>query len=144
MSRSVTILLSSFLLVFLACSDGGDPVSPGDGNDGGDTTAVAFAGDVLPILTSSCAFVGCHASETHSGNLVLDGANAYANLVGVASFNYPPGVRVTAGDPDASVLYQKLLGNPSFDARMPLGGAPLAGADLAKIREWIEEGAKND
>ena len=147
MRRTVPILSSLFLVFALACSDGGDPVSPGDGDGGGgggDTTAVTFAADILPIFTASCASVGCHASQTQSGGLALDGANAYGDLVGVTSANYAPGVRVTPGDPDASVLYQKLLGDQSVGARMPLGGSPLAAGVIEKVREWIEEGAKSD
>lgn len=148
MKRTVPILSFLFLLFALACSDGGDPVSPGGGNDGGDdgpdTTAVSFADDVLPILTSTCASASCHAPQTRSGGLALGGADAYDDLVGVTSAGYGPAVRVVPGDPSASVLYQKLLGNASFGARMPLGGSPLSDDALDSIREWIEEGANDD
>lgn len=150
MKHPVPILSLLFLLSALACSDGGDPVSPGNGNpsgggDGGnDSTQVSFSADVLPILTASCASVGCHGAGSRSGDLSLDAGDAYGESVGAVSFGYAPALRIAAGDPSGSVLYQKLVGNPSFGVRMPYGGAPLAADEIATIRAWIEQGARDD
>ena len=57
-------------------------------------------------------------------------------------------LRVKPGQPGESYLISKLSGTHlnagGSGARMPLGGAPLDAATLAKIKLWIDAGAKND
>jgi mono/diheme cytochrome c family protein len=122
------------ILASFGCSDRGDPVAP-DGGDPEPTPSVSYQDDVQPIWITNCA--SCHGAN---GGLTLAGAGSRANLVGVVSASYAPAVRVVPDDPAASVLYQKLVGNPEFGDRMPLGGA-LSSADLTTVRTWIEEGA---
>ncbi len=80
----------------------------------------------------------CH-GDAPSGGLSLAG-NAYDRLVGVPStINGQP--RVIPGDPDGSLLYQKLARTPPADGGIPMppGGAIPADA-LALVRQWIEQG----
>ena len=50
---------------------------------------------------------------------------------------------VVPGNPDASELYTRLLGDTAEGAQMPLGQAPLDSEAIATIRRWIEAGAQN-
>jgi hypothetical protein len=115
------------------------------------TPQVRFAQDVLPIFTNNgaktCAQSGCHSgsSATFSGGQNLEAANAYANIVNVASTEKPTLKRVQPGDGDASYLYQKIKGEPGIaGARMPLAGGPLDDDDIDRIELWINQGALNN
>jgi hypothetical protein len=80
--------------------------------------------------------------------------SAYANLVNVpvgVPSAAPGWVRVKPHLPDSSMLVVKLAastttaklpGGASYGARMPMGFAALAPADLAIVRKWIEDGAE--
>ena len=50
------------------------------------------------------------------------------------------GPAVVAGDPDASLLIARVVGEKG--ARMPLAGAPLTTAEVTVLRQWIGEGAE--
>jgi hypothetical protein len=55
-------------------------------------------------------------------------------------------MRVVAGNPDASYLVMKLegthLANGGSGGQMPFGAPPLPPEQIAKVRQWIAEGAK--
>jgi hypothetical protein len=99
---------------------------------------VNYEEHIQPIFDRSCVTSGCHNSDK-AGGLDLSSGKSYSNLVNVPSQNYPPFLRVKAGSPDSSVLYNKLVGNPDFGERMPVGGNPLPQEELDLIRRWIEE-----
>ena len=98
------------------------------------------------ILTPACVF--CHTDEgrTPTGGLNLKAGAAYASLVGVASTGKPGAVRVIAGNPSGSYLVQKLEGAADIvGLRMPRNGPPfLSDAQVALIRQWIQNGAPNN
>ena len=48
---------------------------------------------------------------------------------------------VIPGQPDASELYLRLLGDTDTGSQMPLGQEPLDAETIATIRSWIESGA---
>ena len=48
---------------------------------------------------------------------------------------------VIPGQPDASELYMRLLGDTDRGSQMPLGQEPLDPEEIATIRRWIEAGA---
>lgn len=118
-------------ILFAACGD-----SDKDG-------IVTFSGDVQPIFTSICAVTGCHV-EGHETGLDLREDHSYALLVDVGSEHYPPMKRVVPGEPDSSVLYLKVSGDPITGDRMPLGGPALSARQIDHIRTWILEGAQDD
>ncbi len=96
---------------------------------------VSFAVDVAPVLAEHC--VGCHGTERPRENFsvftferLLAGGDA--------------GAAVTPGKPGESLLIQKLEGTAAEGQRMPLNKPALDTAVIAKIRKWIEEGAKFD
>lgn len=97
------------------------------------TTADAtpsFAKDVAPILEKNC--LGCHSSATHKGGLVLD---SYEALMKGGS----DGKVIVARDARNSLLLEMIDGE--VDPQMPLKSDPLAQADIAVIRSWINAGA---
>ena len=88
---------------------------------------VSFQSDIQPIFTSSCAT--CH--DQNRDPDLRDG-NAFAALM---AGNY-----IVVGNADNSELFNKLpgIGHP-VDVGFNLGAD-----DIALIRAWINEGAKNN
>ncbi len=128
---------------------------------------VSFSKQVFPIVQASgCGSVTCHfdkqAPQTHFTDYTT-AATTYAAWLHGASFNHcpadgsnvgisvpPPGLgRVTPGDPDGSLLVQKLVEPRDacglFHGRMPPPPWPrVADADIELIRTWIREGAREN
>jgi hypothetical protein len=102
------------------------------------------------IFTPRCATQICHSRQTMAGGLVLEGDEAFANLVGAQSSNAAARAagmpRVDPFDPDNSFLVMKLVGPPgsAFGVRMPLVGNPLSQEEIDLIRSWILAGATDD
>lgn len=128
-----TTLMGVVALAFFAgCSDD-DPVRPRP--DG----PVSFSSEIQPIFNARCAVPGCHVQPSPTGNCDLTAGQSYANIVNVPTQIYVPGVRVTPGDPDNSVLYQLVeMGT------MPANGGALQPSQITLIRKWIEEGAESN
>ena len=133
-----------------ACGSDGptDPgVIDGGGNDGGDTRTVkddpSFASDIFEIFTRR----GCTGSQCHGGGqgglTMTSASGAYGALVDVASPNSGE-TRVIPGNAADSYLVKKLEGTATVGQRMPLGGGPLDDIDLQNIKNWINQGAKNN
>ena len=97
----------------------------------------------------------CHTSDTGAAKLNLLGKDAaYKSLVGVPAMDTlcaGMGSRVVAGNPDMSLLVNKLAGTQSCGDRMPPGGLQVNGqtvdlpaAQLDALRAWIMAGAPNN
>jgi hypothetical protein len=98
------------------------------------------------IFTPRCAMPTCHDSASNMGDLVLEPATSFQELVDVMPFNINARnaglLRVDPGNPDDSFLVIKLEGPPiEFGFRMPLTGDPLSAEDIQLIRDWITAGA---
>ena len=110
--------------------------------------AVTLSGDVQPIFTANCAFSGCHAGSSPALGQNLSAGQAYASIVNVTSQEVPALKRVLPSSPDSSYLVHKIEGTQGSvggsGGRMPLGGAPLTGEEIATIRAWIAAGAPNN
>jgi len=112
--------------------------------------AVASVGTIERMFTrAGCASApSCHGAG--AGGLTLAPGSTYANLVGAPPANEVAQgaglLRVAPGDPDRSFLLAKLEGHlrDGEGARMPLYGAPLPAAKIARVRRWIEAGAPPD
>lgn len=104
---------------------------------------VSFSSDIVPLLKSRC--VMCHMPGAELGELALHPRGGHSNLVGVPSTQSTL-MRVEPGQPEASYLYLKLVGNHSeaggYGERMPFGESPLGDTELELIRRWIESGAE--
>jgi hypothetical protein len=96
---------------------------------------VSYQQDVLPILEANCH--GCHGPADAGGGLEM---TTFANLLGGGESGTPA---VVPGDPDASYLIQQIAPRRG-QARMPKDQPPLAAAEVALIRRWIEQGAIDD
>jgi hypothetical protein len=89
-----------------------------------------------------------HAGASPSGGLDLSSeSTAFHNLTSGSSAesgcNEP---YVVSGDPNSSLLFQKVVGGASLPsacgAQMPAGGAPpLGSTDVMTIQSWIQGGA---
>lgn len=131
----VTSMRRELLLLGLtACPGGPEPVGE--------------FGPTYELFEGTC--VVCHGT-LQLGELDLSTADlAYDQLVGVGSVTEecgPPHIRVIAGDPDGSLLYQKLADTmicgeamPSHEGDGP-GPPPFDDRELAVVREWIAAGA---
>lgn len=101
----------------------------------------AFQGIVADIFLPRCATPGCHRGETPAGELNLTEDKAYDSLVGAHAHRRPERLLVDPGNPEGSYLVERLV--PEGDTPvMPMGGSALPPEDLARIREWIRDGAK--
>jgi hypothetical protein len=92
---------------------------------------IDFKRQIEPIFARSC--YQCHSAKKAMGQLRLDGKESA--LKGGLS-----GAAIIPGDSKRSLLVKRILGEGN-EARMPMGGAPLKPAEIARIRRWIDEGA---
>ena len=97
---------------------------------------VSYHGQIRPILQANCQ--GCHQPAKAEGGYVM---TEVAKMLG-AGDSAAPGI--VPGKPDASVLVAQITPDASGAAEMPKNAKPLAAADVALIRRWIAEGARDD
>jgi mono/diheme cytochrome c family protein len=88
---------------------------------------VDFVRDIQPIFATSCA--GCHGAKKQAAGLRLDSPKIALAKV------------IKPGNAAASELYRRVAGL-SEQARMPMGGKPLAPEQIGLIKLWIEQGAE--
>ena len=122
-------------------------VSPCVPATGACTGGVCFDVDIQPILSSNCAFSGCHAGTSPAQGQNLSDGVAYANIVCVAANERPGMMRVRSFEPDSSYLVHKIQGTQGdvggSGGQMPLGRTPLSQQQISLIRAWITQGARN-
>lgn len=95
---------------------------------------ISYGQTVDPLFQSSCAFSGCHDSQTRAGNYSME---SWYDVVGS-----DPGV-VLAGDTVNSRLVWRIEGKNNL-VRMPLDRPPLNTNQINGLKKWIKEGAKNN
>ena len=93
---------------------------------------IDFATQIQPILVAKCA--GCHGEKKAAAKLRLDSADQ------ITAFEEKDHLLV-AGKPDESELYQRLVLPADDKKRMPKGPDALPEAEIALIKQWIEQGA---
>jgi len=106
---------------------------------------ISFKEDVYPIVKNNC--LPCHAEDNFNpSELSLD---TY-ELMKQGGQNGPTWV---AGDSKKSILVQKLMEEPPFDARMPLNSKRkikegkakwLTDEEIKLIADWVDQGAKDN
>lgn len=99
---------------------------------------VSYKEDVLPIFQKRCA--RCHGAEDEEGEVVAEVSLIlinYERLMMGSEF----GPVITAGDPADSWLLEMIT-----EGDMPPEGEgdKVPEEEIAVIRQWIEEGAKNN
>ncbi len=93
---------------------------------------VDFVTQILPIFQARC--VECHGADEPEAELRLDvraglfGPDAYAEMV-------------IPGNPDDSLVYQRIVLPADDPDIMPAEGDPLTKAQIALVKQWIEQGA---
>lgn len=101
--------------------------------DAAGPSTVSFSADVMPLLTA-CSGMGCHSMPQMF--FLSPGRTGCASATEQRF--------VVAGDPDASYVIHKLEGREICGMRMPRGRTPLTTEQIATIRTWIAEGARNN
>lgn len=94
--------------------------------------AVDFVKDVQPIFEAKC--LECHNPNKVKGKLLMDTA---ANLLKGGD----TGAGFVAGQPDKSLIVERIVLPEDHDDIMPPKGGPLAANEVAVIKQWIAEGA---
>ena len=120
--------LALLLAVLLIAGCGSRTAGPASGD-------VSFSRQALPIFSQTC--MPCHAGGTAAkGKYDVTG---YAGVMGNGSDSIPD---VIPGNADSSTLYRRV--NGTVPPQMPKGRPPLSAAQLATIKKWIDQGAKNN
>ncbi len=134
-------MLLVFVIVITSCDSDDNPADPPDqiGNRGFSSEQVA------EVIVNSCAVDGCHAGNQPQNGLSLEN---YENLIKGSSNRPLPSGGTYGGDvvvpfsSEKSLLYQMISGrvNPS----MPFNRSALSDQDMQTIKDWIDEGAKDE
>lgn len=97
---------------------------------------VSFFRQVLPIFRQkNCT--GCHQPAKQGGEYVM---TDFATLLKGGESG---SAAIVPGQPDKSYLIEQIT-PAGGKAEMPKDAPPLTGAEVALIRRWIEQGAKDD
>ncbi len=149
---TATLVLGVVMMALgTACPGNLDGASPVQGPDAEDLpedppegAAVSFSEDVLPILTSACA-------DCHRDGGIADQAGIALRLVEDLALDMLLNNNsvqdeslgfVKPGDSASSLMFLKISSaTPPVGSRMPFQGAPLSDAQIATIRDWIDQGA---
>ncbi|HHK42501.1 MAG TPA: hypothetical protein ENJ50_08790, partial [Planctomycetaceae bacterium] len=128
-----TLLVISFILPQTVAAQDPLPVA-----DGSKLESVSFTRDILPILRKKC--LACHNQSDKEGELVLES-------VATIRKGGDSGPAVVASKPDESLLF--VLARHADEPIMPpedndVGASDLTPDELARLRRWIELGAKED
>jgi len=103
----------------------------------------SFANVVQEIFNrKGCTASPCHGSSQQEG-LDLRSGSSYANLVNVAA-SQTAGTRVIPGNANGSYIIVKVEGRQTVGTRMPQTGSNLDNIDLTNLKNWINQGAKNN
>jgi hypothetical protein len=113
------------------------------------TTQVSFSQNIVVILGTHCAVVGCHVPGSPPNGLIMTPNQAYSNLVGVSAVEEPAYLRVDPGNASDSLIYLKTSAY-STGVAPPGGYLPmpppvtmdqLSAAELQVLVDWINQGA---
>lgn len=96
---------------------------------------VSFYQDIRPIFQANC--VGCHQPSKNNGDYVM---TDFQRLLAGGE----DAIAIVPGKPDESHLIEEITPDADGDAEMPKKNDPLHEIEIALIRRWIEEGAKDD
>src|SRR6267142_1967470 len=96
--------------------------------------AVSFTNDIAPIFAKKC--IACQGERRAKGKFQL---HTYKALTKGKKGD----AVIAAGKPDESELFKVLISKDE-DNRMPQNDDPLPAAQIALIKQWIQEGAKFD
>lgn len=127
--------------------DGATGVGDGDPNGTPSDEMISFKEQIQPIFTVNCA--GCHspggAADLAGIRLTLTNDVSYDLLVNQQSVQDPSFTFVVPGEAESSLLLLKVSSDdPPIGDRMPRFAPPLTAAEIALIRDWINQGAPDN
>ena len=99
---------------------------------------VSFKGDIQPILAQSC--LECHSAGGagyEKSSLLM---SSYEDLMKGTRF----GAIIKPGDTLTSALIMLVEGRADPSIRMPHHKDPLSKEQIGMLRNWVEQGAKNN
>jgi WD40 repeat protein/mono/diheme cytochrome c family protein len=97
---------------------------------------ISYYKDVRPIVLQHCQ--GCHQPALAKGGYVMTG---YADLFKKTDNDLSG---IVPGKLAESEVYQQIIQQKGEKPAMPRGKDPLSGREVAIIKKWIEQGAKDD
>jgi len=136
--RALIFMTIAFSMLFLIRCGTENTLDSNGNTDGLQST---FSSINSEVIQKQCAVSGCHGGGSASAGLSLASDVAYDNLVNVTSTENPSLKRVNPGNSAQSYLIFKLNGDGT--SVMPPSGA-LSSVIISTIRQWIDNGAKND
>lgn len=92
-------------------------------------TVISFNQTIMPLLVANCNFSGCHGNGSRAGRVELSSFDSVRK-------------HVVVYQPEKSLLYTSMI-KPDELRRMPPAG-PLHAYKLTWVRNWIEQGARNN
>jgi uncharacterized membrane protein len=95
--------------------------------------SIYFSKDVLDLITSSCAYTGCHNAASAKDGVIL---NNYTNIIRYG--------KVKPGKASESALYQVITTTSAKNIMPPPPAAKLSASQIAIIQKWINQGAQNN
>ena len=98
-----------------------------------ESSQVAFARDILPILSQKCVL--CHGPDEQESGLRLD------TEIGSRSECDSGAHAIVPGDTDSSELLRRVSSSDP-DERMPPDGDPLTPGEIKLLRNWISNGGR--
>jgi mono/diheme cytochrome c family protein len=99
---------------------------------------VSYAKEVQPILTKNCS--ECHSPGQQGFTVSGLNTTSYAALMKGGRY----GPLVKPGDAFTSALNMLVEGRVDKSIRMPHGRGKLSNEDIAVLKAWVNEGAKNN
>jgi len=138
---------AAILCLMLGACSGSDATGPDDDSNGSGVRqpiADPSFSQVIQALFEdrSCTAANCHGSGQSAG-LDLRAGNSYGSLVNQPAQSEAGKIRVIPGNAQDSYIVIKVEGRQAVGSRMPVGGA-LDAVDITNIRNWINQGAKNN
>ena len=96
---------------------------------------ISYSKHVDPLFQKRCALSGCHAGSSSQAGLDLF-TPSYSSII-----NHQPRL-VNPGSSTNSLLAQRIDGR--LPPQLPYMSQPLTATQIAGIKKWIDEGAKNN
>lgn len=135
-----TFISASFISILsFSCKHPVQPPITGPGDTSHHTTqppcspdSVYFSQQVLPIFVSTCASSHCHDAQSHKDGYIL---NTYQNIM--------MSNQVFAFFPDSGKIIHSILNGDPDDRMPPTPCNALDSVQIALIKKWILQGAKN-
>jgi hypothetical protein len=110
----------------------------------GPTPTATPSGQPVAFATIEAMFVGaCGGCHPPAQGMMMQPGKVYASIVNVPAVEDKALMRVKPGDSASSYLYLKISqAKPPTGARMPRGQPPLSADEIATVKAWIDQGAK--